>query len=305
MAEFGLIGTITSDRILYDDGRSFRMLGGVLYQAAVLCGLGENVRLFSNCGEDLRGEVESLIADWPTLRREGLRFVAGPGHQVELRYREPAREREEILRSSVPPLDPAPLLAGLSDPDMLLLVFNSGTDIRSDDWRRVQARVRCPVWMDIHSLSLAKWVGVHRDYVPLPEWREWSAGVRYLQANRQEVACMIGRPERRPDRGEIELFARDAFNLGVQTVFVTMGKDGVLVLTSAETRLIAAPPAAVLVDTTGCGDVFCAAAMRELVRGVPVFEAAARGVSLASRAVSWAGLRQTFERAGLSASSPR
>ncbi len=301
MAEFGLIGTITSDRILYDDGRFFRMLGGVLYQAAVLCGLDENVRLFSNCGQDMRGEVESLIADWATLKREGLCFIAGPGHVVELRYSELAREREEILRSSVPPLDPAPLLAGRSEPDMLLLVFNSGFDIRIDDWRRVRARAYCPVWMDIHSLALAKRVGVHRDYVPLPEWREWAAGVHYLQANRQEIACMIGRPERWADGGEIELFARDAFGLGVQAVFVTMGKDGVLVLTPAETRMITAPAAEVVVDTTGCGDVFCAAAMRELVRGAPVFEAAARGVALASRAVAWAGLRQTFERAGLPA----
>jgi hypothetical protein len=40
MRTCGLIGTITAEMIEYDDGRSFRTVGGILYQAAVLCGGG-------------------------------------------------------------------------------------------------------------------------------------------------------------------------------------------------------------------------------------------------------------------------
>jgi len=294
MSEFGLIGTITSDEILYDDGRAFRGLGGVLYQAAALCGFGHRVRLAAQCGEDLRGEVEALISDWPSLIRDGLRFVPGPGNRVELRYSERLKEREEVLRSVVPPLDPSLLLGCLARLDLLLMVFNSGFDIALEDWRRIARTAPCPIWMDIHSLALAKLVGFHRDYVDLPEWIDWVEGVTYLQANRQEVACMLGRPERWPERDEIVAFARVAFDQAVRAVFVTMGKDGVLVLTSEETRLIQAPRADRVVDTTGCGDVFCAGAMHRLAAGAELFEAAAFGVEITSRAVGLAGLNETF-----------
>jgi hypothetical protein len=294
MSEFGLIGTITSDEIHYDDGRDFRGLGGVLYQAAALCGFGHRVRLATHCGEDLRPEVEAMIAGWPTLEREGVRFVPGSGNRVELRYSERLKEREEVLRSVVPPLDPAYLLEHMARMDLLLMVFNSGFDIDLADWRRVARSAPCPIWMDIHSLSLARRVGVHRDYVALPEWTEWVEGVTYLQANRQEVACMIGHPERWAEGGEIETFARAAFDRSVRAVFVTMGKDGVLALTPDEIRPLSAPRTDRVVDTTGCGDTFCAGTMHRLAAGVPLFEAAAFGVEIASRAAGLAGLAETY-----------
>ncbi|MGD0781971.1 MAG: PfkB family carbohydrate kinase, partial [Candidatus Aminicenantales bacterium] len=283
--------------IVYDDGRSFRGLGGVLYQAAALCGFGHSVRLAAQCGENMRGAVEDLVSGWPALDREGLRFVPGPGNRVELRYSERLKERQEILRSVVPPLDPSFLLGRMGDLKLLLMVFNSGFDIELPDWRRVARSARCPIWMDIHSLSLAKLVGSHRDYVALPEWKDWVEGVTYLQANRQEVACMLGRPERWPERGEIEAFAGEAFDRSVRAVFVTMGKDGVLLLTPDETRMIRAPRADRVVDSTGCGDIFCAGTLHRLAAGAELFEAAAFGAAVATRAVGLAGLSETFNLA--------
>jgi sugar/nucleoside kinase (ribokinase family) len=182
---------------------------------------------------------------------------------------------------------------------MLLMVFNSGFELRLADWRRIVAAERREIWLDVHSLVLAKVVGVHRDYVAVPGWRDWIAGVSYLQANRQEVASLRGHPERWPSRAEIESFAAQAFDVGVRAVFVTMGKDGVLLLTpgahpSPVVRHIQAPAADRVVDTTGCGDVFCAAAMRLLSRGASIEEAAKAGVALASEAVGLAGIAETF-----------
>jgi sugar/nucleoside kinase (ribokinase family) len=174
------------------------------------------------------------------------------------------------------------------------MVFNSGFDITLESWRRLARSAACPVWMDIHSLALAKRVGVHREYVALPEWTEWAEGVTWLQANRQEVACMLGRPERWPERGEIDEFAAAAFERAVGAVFVTMGKDGVLVLAPGESRMIEAPRADTIVDTTGCGDIFCAGALHRLAAGADLFAAAEFGVALASRAVGLAGIGETY-----------
>lgn len=297
MSTFGLIGTITSDYITDDSGPRYRGLGGILYQAAVLCGLNEDVFLHANCGEDLRAEVEPLTRDWKTLRRDGLNFAPGAGNRVFLHYSERLKEREEVLESHVPPLEPAKILDALPGFDMLLMVFNSGYDLALSDWRSIVERTSRPIWLDIHSLVLAKKLHVHREYISVPEWRDYVRGVSYLQANRQEVASLLGHPERWPDVGEISAFVHEAFRFGVRAVFVTMGKEGVLAATPRESRTLRAPVADWVVDTTGCGDVFSAKTMQLLALGVPVFEAAEEGVELASRAVGLAGVRETYELA--------
>ena len=295
MNTFGLVGTITSDYITDDSGPRFRGLGGILYQAAVLCGLDEDVRLFANCGGDLRGEVEKLTGDWESLHKDGLNVVPGAGNRVFLHYSERLKEREEVLESAVPPLDPATLLGALGGLDMLLMVFNSGYDLSLSDWRSVLDRAACPVWLDVHSLVLAKKLQAHREYVSLPEWRDYVKGVSYLQANRQEAACLLGHPERWPEASEIAAFVHETFKIGVRAVFMTMGKEGVLAATPHESRILKVSAADRVVDTTGCGDVFCAKTMQLLALGVPVFDAAEEGVELASRAVGLAGIRETYE----------
>jgi hypothetical protein len=297
MSRFGLIGTITSDHITVDDRPAIHGLGGILYQAAVLCGLGEDVHLFANCGEVSRRAVEETVAGWPTFRRDGLTFVPGPGNQVHLRYAERLKEREEVLESAVPPLDAASILARLPEFDALLMVFNSGFEFERAAWRQIVASARCPIWLDVHSFVLARLQGAHRDYVAVPDWREWMARVTYLQANRQEVASLRGHPDRWPSAEEIAAFAGEAFAVGVSAVLVTMGKDGVLVLTGHGPRQVFAPAAGRVVDATGCGDVFAAAALRLLTRGVPLVEAATAGVVLASKAVGLAGIAETYRLA--------
>jgi len=310
MSRCGLIGTITSDIITAEDGpgaaregavaagaRTFHTIGGILYQAAALSGLGVPAALFSHCGEAIRPDVEAIIGDWQTLDRSGLAFVPGPGNRVVLRYTERSREREEVLESVVPPLDPEPVLRALPGLDFLMMVFNSGFDISLPDWRKIVSKAACPIWFDIHSLALEPRVGAHRNYRALPDWPEWVKGVTYLQANRQEVGCLMGHPERWADEGEIRDFFRRAIAAGVRAIFMTMGKDGVLAATLEEIRRVPAPVASEVVDATGCGDVFAAASVDGLLRGEPEFQAAAAGVGLATQAVAVSGLRETFSLA--------
>jgi pfkB family carbohydrate kinase len=291
-----LAGTITADRIVYEDGPTFEGLGGILYQTAVLAGLGNEVRPVTNCGAGLRPEVERLTADWPELRRDGIASVAGPGNVVNLFYPKDG-ERREVLESVVPPLMPERVAAAAAGSELLLTAINSGLDIDRRDWRRVLEGLSCPVWLDIHSLALNPVLGASRAYVAVPDWASWARGVTFLQANLQEVACLLGHPEHLPARGEAEALAREAFSLGVKAVLVTLGRDGVLVLTPDETRQVRAPASRRVVDATGCGDVLCAGAVHRLVRGADIFAAAAFGVGLAARAAGLAGVRQTYEMA--------
>jgi hypothetical protein len=292
-SRFAIMGTIGYDVITHEGGEGYSGVGGILYQAAGLCGLGLDVALFANVGETYEAEVRAVTEHWPACQTEGVRASPGAGNRVFLHY--PTRgERVEVLRSHVPPLEPERIIDGLPGCRMLISVINSGFDIELAAWRRIVDAAACPVWFDVHSLVLTQVVGETRHYRPLLEWPAWVAGVTHLQANVQEVASMLGDPERLPGREELIGFGRAAAGLGVKAVFLTMGKDGAMVLTPDGVRRIGCREAGRVVDTTGCGDIFCAGAAAMLAVGAAPEEAAAFGVELASEAVGVAGVLNTY-----------
>ena len=288
-----LLGTITHDTISRESGISYEGVGGVLYQAAVLCGLGKDVSLYTNLGVELIPQVKKIVRGWTHLHQEGIQQVDGPGNQVELHYPEEG-ERVEILKSVVPPLSAARLIKDLLECGMLVLILNSGFDVELRDWQQIKQAVSCPVWIDIHSLVLAQKLQEPRKYVSFTEWEQWVEGVDYLQANKQEVASMLGFPHTLPDEEEISCFGKRALELGVKAVFMTLGQEGGIVMTPEESRRMASSRAERLVDTTGCGDVFCGATVSKLLDGDDSFSAASFGLELATEAVSLRGIEETY-----------
>jgi len=290
---FGLIGTITYDFITSESGMSSEGVGGVLYQAAALCGLGKRVALYTNLGQELVPEVEKIIESWATLKREGINHVPGPGNQVHLFYPERG-ERVETLKSVVPPLYPNQIIENLPEFGMFILVLNSGFDIELEDWRKIVQVAKCPIWIDIHSLALAKKLNTQRKYLPLPEWKDWISGVSFLQANAKEVASMLGHPERVASETELRYFGEMALGSGVKAVFITMGKEGILVIASDKSKKISSASVKKVIDTTGCGDVFCGATAVKLAEGRNPFESASFGLLLATKAACVKGIKETY-----------
>ena len=290
---FALLGTVTHDVITQASGRVLSGEGGILYQAAGLCGLGQPVRLYTNIGRDIFLRVKPVLEGWPACDSSRIRVFPGPGNSVFLHYPETG-ERVEVLESAVPPLRPDLWLRDLLDMSFLILVINSGFDISLPDWRRIVRRAQCPIWFDVHSLTLTLELHTARRYRPLPEWKEWAKGTTYLQANLKEVASMLGDPERAPSHDEISQFGKQAFELGIQAVFITLGADGVSVLMPGRTKRIGPTKALNVVDTTGCGDIFCAGAAACLEAGSDPVDAAAFGSELASEAAGVSGVEAAY-----------
>ncbi|NIO48189.1 MAG: hypothetical protein GTN73_01935 [Candidatus Aminicenantes bacterium] len=290
---FGLIGTITSDKVTFDSGQTIRGLGGVLYQAAVLCGLGKQVHLYTNLGEELIQDVEKMVENWATLRREGICQVPGPGNQVHLHYPEKG-ERVETLKSVVPPLNPRQVIENMHKLGMLILIINSGFDVELSDWRKIITAAKIPVWLDVHSLPLSRELNIPRKYLPLTKGKEWVEGVSFIQVNEKELSSMLGDPDKRYSEEDALSFGKEVFNLGVKVVFITLGKQGVLVITPEESKRIRSPEVKSVVDTTGCGDVFCGGAAVKLAEGQDPFTAASCGLELATEAVSIKGIEETY-----------
>jgi len=289
----GLIGTVTHDVIGSDSGNTYEGLGGILYQAAALCGLNTKASLYANIGEDLAHQIDRIIEKWPDLDTAGMRKVPDASNLVHLHYPE-SGERVEILESVVPAIESDRVLDDLRSLDMLVAVCNSGYDIILEEWRKIVRASDCPVWFDVHSLVLSREIGHPRKYVPFPEWRHWIKDVTYVQANRMELSCMVGHPGKALTQEDCSIFGTKAFEEGVKAVFITLGREGVLVVLPGELKRFSLSNAVDVLDTTGCGDVFCAAAVAKLIRGADPYDAAHFGVQAAARAAEIKGIEETF-----------
>ncbi len=290
----GLFGTITFDKIIIEKGSSFSNVGGILYQAGVLLGLGLEIKIYSNLGIEISNKVFELIEKWRHFDKTGMKLVSGKGNQVTLYY--PAEgERIEILHSIVPAFDSGIILHDKNKLKALIAVFNSGYDTTFEHWRKIVDNLNCPIWLDIHSLALERKVGKKREYRPFTEWTEWARGVTYLQANQKEIASMLGKPEISPSIKEIMKIAEQAFSCGVENVFITLGKEGVLVVSPEQGFKITPPQVDKIIDTTGCGDVFAAATMAKLILGEKINQASRFGMELASKSISLVGPLEIYD----------
>ena len=293
---FGLLGSITHDEISLSTGESYTGIGGILYPSAVLCGLGQRVLIHAHLARSLSPLVKEVTRGWEGINRKGLIPVQGEGNRVVLFYPEDG-EREEVLKSRVPPIPPGGLLEDSNRTDLMIFTANSGMDIDLPDWRLIVHACCCPVWLDIHSLVLAPVLGANRNYRAFPQWRDWAENVAIVQANLKEVACMLGQPEAEPGEKELLRFGDTAIEMGVTTIFVTLGRGGVYVRAGNHSDIISSGEADRVVDTTGCGDVFCAGAAAGLAHGLDPFDSARFGVKLAFRAVGVQGVNATYEMA--------
>jgi len=84
--KFALLGTITYDRIRSQSGFLWQGLGGVLYQAATFCALGEEVCLYTLLSQKLKAEVERITSGWPNFQQRGINLVPEAGNEVHLYY---------------------------------------------------------------------------------------------------------------------------------------------------------------------------------------------------------------------------
>jgi hypothetical protein len=293
---FGLIGSITSDTIVSESGAVYRGLGGILYQTAALCGLGESVILFARKSPEILSDIEKLSSEWGLLLPGSVPPVPNPPNRVELFYSKRG-ERREILRSAVPPVVSEEVIGTAGETGMLILALNSGFDISLPDWRKIVDVSRVPVWLDVHSLALDSVLNEPRRYRPLPEWIEWARGASYLQANLQELASMMGHPGRPPTAREASEFAAKVLEQGLSAVFITLGRRGAIVAAGRGPVKISPPGSRRVLDSTGCGDVFCAGTASGISRGASSYEAAEFGVALAAAATSVQGIEETFRLA--------
>lgn len=289
----GVIGSFVWDVIHGRDprGAPVEEWGGITYAlSACDAALPDDWELvpIAKVGSDLAPQARQFLR---TLRR--LAPDAHPievpyrNNRVELRYHSDER-RSEVLSGGVPGWTWAGLQPLLRDVDALYINLISGFELDLETAQLVRQHFKGPIYCDLHSLTLGLEPGGLRTWRQIPEVEAWCACFDLLQVNEDEVAMLAADPL---------ALAATALGSGVQRLFVTMGKRGVVYFEDAgvgrplRTALVPASVARVdgPGDPTGCGDVWGATYFSRAVAGDTLEVAMRRAMDAAARNVEHRG----------------
>lgn len=239
-------------------------------------------------GSDLAPQARQFLR---TLRR--LAPDAAPievpyrNNRVELRYHSDER-RSEVLSGGVPGWTWAGLQPLLRNIDALYINLISGFELDLATAQLIRQHFKGPIYCDLHSLTLGLEPSGLRTWRPLPEVAAWCACFDVLQVNEDEVAMLASDPM---------ALAATALGAGVRTLFVTLGKRGVVYFEDAgpgrplRTARVPASEARVqgAGDPTGCGDVWGATYFSRSVAGDTLEVAMRAALDAAARNVEHRG----------------
>lgn len=279
-----LIGHIPHDRYILADGAPYTGFGGILYGAAALVGAmgGEGeVVLVSRIGDEISPQVARLIARYGSISPR-IDTVPGYGWVVHATYVD-GEHRAERLRGGVPPWTADELLRHVRGCDAVLLNMVTGFEIGLDEYEAFAA-ASPPLYLDFHSLALARDSAGRRTPSFNPRARRWSAPARLLQMNRAELASVV------PGVAPLDAAALLS-TWGPRWVAVTVGSEGAYLAEAGVAQHAAAvEPNPQPVDPTGCGDVFGACLLVGWLRGLSLPEAARAASRVARRNADHRGI---------------
>jgi hypothetical protein len=308
VAKIGILGSLVWDLIYGRDpaAQPVEEWGGIAY---ALAGLDASVAPdweivpLIKVGTDLSPQAADFLRGLGNLV-PGARCVdvPVPNNRVVLHYRSNER-RTERMSGGVPGWTWAELGPMVRDLDALYLNFISGFELTLGTAQALRQGFPGPIYADLHSLLL----GMQHDGVRvpkvLPQAADWLACFDVVQVNEDEMRLLSSDPLG---------LAADAMGAGVSLLIVTMGPRGAAYFANAgfagfaggrrgggaagqpltplplRTALVPAPNIELL-DPTGCGDVFGAAAAARLFAGDPVETALTHANAAAARNAAFRG----------------
>ena len=302
MPKIGILGSLVWDLIYGRDpvAPPVEEWGGIAYALASLdasVAPGWEIVPLIKVGSDLAGRAQEFLGGLEHVAPGGRCVeVPVPNNRVTLHYYSNER-RTERMSGGVPGWTWAELGPMVQDLDALYLNFISGFELALGTAQALRRAFAGPIYTDLHSLLL----GMQHDGVrtprPLPDAAAWMGCFDVVQLNEDEMRQLS------PDPLSL---AADAMGAGVSLLIVTLAAKGAAYVANTgfagfaggDTRaaiplplrsaLIPAPAIEVL-DPTGCGDVFGAAAAARLFAGEPVDAALRHATAMAARNAAFRG----------------
>jgi len=291
----GVIGTPNRDKLILMSGAKVTAWGGIIYNILTMAHylrLGDAVLPICPVGADARDDFKSLLERFPNVDPSGIYQVSQRQNRVMLKCKT-HDEKEETAELSLPPLPFDHISKHLSNLSFLLINFTSGRDLEKETLRRVRDEYKGPILLDVHSLTLSEPDSRgKRRLRALRDWQEWLEGMDYVQFTWNEAASLTGEANT-TFAGLVEV-ADWLLERGTKGVIVTRGSEGAYYFHVDEQGILKeeVPPFKLhtVIDTTGCGDVFSAAFICNLLKDNDPLGAVQFAVKAAALKATFSGI---------------
>ena len=253
-------------------------------QAVAAAKLGSDVMILTKVGDDAfaDGTVKNLASFGIDVRH--VVKVPGRSSGVAPIMVEPSGENSILIVKGAN--------ADLLPPD----IDKAADDLRTCDLILLQLEI--PVETVYAAIAFGKRHGIRTLLNPAPASPDLDPDrirdATYLVPNETELAILTGRPVDGTE--EIAAAARSLIARGVETVVVTMGSRGALLVTADGVTPIAPIPVTP-VDTTGAGDAFIGSFAHCLVRGDAVEAALNTAARYAADSITRRGTQKAYASA--------
>jgi ribokinase len=172
-------------------------------------------------------------------------------------------------------------------------IDNAAEDLKACDLILLQLEI--PVETVYAAIDFGKRHGVKTFLNPAPAVADLDPErirhATFLAPNETELAILSGLPV--GSEAEIETAARSLMAKGIETIIVTMGSRGAMVLTADAVKRIA-PISVTPVDTTGAGDAFVGSFARYYVAGAGLDAALNKAVRYAADSITRRGTQKAY-----------
>lgn len=254
-----IIGTITRDTITFPDAKKVESLGGIIYNILPLSYLapeGFIIAPVCNLGADIYDRVLSYLRKFKNIDTAGISRVNENDNHVYLHY-DRKWNQSEILENLVPKITLEQARPFLKC-DYILINFISGFDLDLDILKKIRAKTKARIFMDVHSLVLGIKDNGERFYRAPCLWKEYLAAADIVQMNLREMQALAGR--RLYSAKDLSKFASIILSLGPDIFILTRGGEGATAYYRKGGRTISYRTSLLkvkdFVSPTGCGDFF-------------------------------------------------
>ncbi len=199
----------------------------------------------------------------------------------------------------------APIMVDPSGENSILIVKGANADLGPDDVERaapdlktcdlILLQLEIPVDTVYAAVDFGRRHGIRTLLNPAPALPDLDPErirhATFLVPNETELAILTGLPVEGTD--EIATAARTLIAKGVETVVVTMGSRGALLVTAGEVARID-PVSVAPVDTTGAGDAFIGSFARYTVAGFDLRAALRKAARYAADSITRRGTQKAY-----------
>ncbi|MCS7229435.1 MAG: carbohydrate kinase family protein [Candidatus Kryptonium sp.] len=253
--KYGIIGHLCLDVIHLADGSEVQSYGGIFFSLASLANIvddGDIIYPVFGVGDVDYDKFIERIKVYPNVVTDGIFKFEGLTNRVHLFYQD-RKERTECSVHIAKPIEFERLKILLDvEVDGIFINMISGFDIEVETLKRLRKNFNGYIHFDVHSATLGVDDKNLRFRKKLDNWKDWLINVNTVQMNEFE-ARSIG-----DENWDDDELAKNVLGLGIEVMIITRANLGTTVyyFNNGFKRTDLKAYEVIVVDPTGCGDVF-------------------------------------------------